>query len=459
MIMWSYTYCKCKIFYNLTNNFKLFIIGPNGTESACCYNTHLINKTVEIDYQYLQLPTITDIGKLQLNIANRLDKCKLINTDSQISVCDKNIECEPLTEGWELFMKSHFNISIMVPIFKINEKFFGTNLLTIFEIDLQDFLLLNNLVYQNHHNDSFSYLFIYKQNLITFSRVTSKIICQQNNNQLSINKHMTSLANKIFKNLDFFRNLYEIKKTRPKRNSMSNTWISSLFFSDSQDLTSIHTRFNEFLDYSNHNVLIEKGLMKKIELNEEKLVKLLHKQEIEQWFAKFQSLKLRKLESINTQLLLFINSLNGLNQELSEYKNLINWILIQDANKVNCLNKLGCFKNSKIIFDNKNITIQLEKIQMSPELVTYTTCPFYNDSHVYASHQQINVKNNCYKTRPVKDTDFFYNKQILLIIQNDSYSFSCAKPLTIFVINIEFHCELFSHWPAQISHSTYLSPI
>ena len=74
---------------------------------------------------------------------------------------------------------------------------------------------------------------------------------------------MATLAGKIVGSLDFFKNLYKIKNTRTKRNSMVNKWISSLFFSDSQDLTKIHEQFNEFLEFSNPNVLIEKGLMKK----------------------------------------------------------------------------------------------------------------------------------------------------------------------------------------------------
>ena len=78
---------------------------------------------------------------------------------------------------------------------------------------------------------------------------------------------------------------------------------------------------------------------------------------------------------------------------------------------------------------------------MSPELVTFTTCPFFNESFVYASHHGINVPDNCNETRPIKDTDYFYNRQIILLWQNGSLSFSCAKPLTIFVNNMEFSCK------------------
>ena len=216
-----------------------------------------------------------------------------------------------------------------------------------------------------------------------------------------------------------------------------------MFCSNTNDLLSIHDKFNKFLTYNNHQVLIEKELMRELEFNEEKLLKQIHFQEIEIWFAKFQHLNFKKFESINTHSTLFLNSLNNLNQELSEFRNLINLILVKDTNKINCMNKIGCFNNSKIIFnkDQSHIQIALEKIQIAPKIVVLETCPFYNDTFVYDNHKKINELANCKNVRPLTSKDFFYSDKVILIIANGSYSFSCAKPISFYVNNNKFYCK------------------
>ena len=348
--------------------------------------------------------------------------------------------CDPLIEGWEVLMTTNYNLSIKIPVFKLEGKYYGTDSLFIFEIELGDFTEPNNLVYHDH-SDSFSYLYIHQGKLITYSHVTTDIICLQSNEEILLGNHMNKLANQILFNLNFFKGLYTIKNKRIKRSNMINTWVSSLFFTDSEDLTTIHKQFYDFLEISNHNILIEKGLIKIIEANEKQLFTEVYKLEINQWFNKFLNLKIQRKESVNTEMLLYIDLLRNLDQELMEFKNIINWILLQNKNKVNCLPTFGCFHNSQIVVENNNLTIQLERLQWTPELATFQTCTFFNKSHVYVNHHKLNVpKDKCNITRPIEQTDYFYNSEIILILNKGLLAFSCASNLTLYVNNKSFLC-------------------
>ena len=91
--------------------------------------------------------------------------------------------------------------------------------------------------------------------------------------------------------------------------------------------------------------------------------------------------------------------------------------------------------------EKDSLTIQFERLYLIPKLVSFDTCKFVNTTHVNMNHHKLNeTKSNCNMTRLIESSDYFYNKNIILIIDSGLLGFSCSKNMTLFVNTDSFMC-------------------
>ena len=152
----------------------------------------------------------------------------------------------------------------------------------------------------------------------------------------------------------------------------------------------------------------KKKLFKELKVNEHKILDQLHLQEVSLWYTKFRLLSLAKLESQNTNNLLFISSLNSLSAELADLKSLLAQILVKNTSQKICMQNIGCFFNAHVIFDREQIKIELHKIQLVPNIEIMQTCSVYNQSFIYSDHNMLNKHANCSALRPIVSSDYFF---------------------------------------------------
>ena len=389
----------------------------------------------------MTFPTIYELKAIEKIVKNKSDHhCNLIDAKNFVYACNAYRNCAPVQDNISSLMQTFPKYAIKVPIFHLNLRYYGTDYISIFPITIQDFLNTNKLKLNHTSNDTFSFLYIHNHELKSYSQISnSKVICTLTNNQVYLENEIRSLSLKTFEQLNYFLDLYKIQ-TRNKRSNFFTDMLGNAFFSDKQDLNSIHTTFNDYLSHNNHQIYVEKKLFKELKVNEHKILDQLHLQEVSLWYSKFRLLSLAKLESQNTNNLLFISSLNSLSAELADLKSLLAQILVKNTSQKICMQNIGCFFNAHVIFDREQIKIELHKIQLVPNVEIMQTCSVYNQSFIYSDHNMLNKHANCSALRPIVSSDYFFEK-IVIIVSNTSFSFSCATKKDFYVNEKIFTCK------------------
>ena len=168
--------------------------------------------------QFVLLPSAVELEQFQKIIENKLDNmCEPVN---ELYLCPNDYECMPVQENVGNLMKLYPNANIKVPLFKLHSKCYGTDTLSAFSIDIDNFLKDWQLSYKAN-NDTFSYLFINKNELLTFSNIkdTSRMLCNLSPNQILLNNHFKFSVELILSELHFFMDLYK-KNKRQKLSSL-----------------------------------------------------------------------------------------------------------------------------------------------------------------------------------------------------------------------------------------------
>ena len=369
------------------------------------------------------------------------ERCTLLDKNLYIFQCNLNTHCSPIQDKISTFMKIFPNSAIKVPFFQLNNKFYGTNYFSVFPIEIQDFLNTFKLETYKMTNTSFSFLYIKQNKLLSHNQLNqqSKIICTLNSNQKHLQNEIQENILKVTKQLNYFLNFYNSNE-RYKRSDFLSELLSKTFFSDTQDLETVHSVFNNYLSSHNRQIYVEKRLFKNIKINENKIIDEIHLLEVSLYFSKFKILSLEKLENLNTNSLIFIYSLNNLYKELQYLRNIINNVLLRNPSEKSCLRGLGCFFNSQILYDQHQIQIELHIIELHPTVKVMNTCKLYNVSHTYAAHNSLNINPNCTQIRPLNNLEYFI-ENILLIIYNSTFSFSCNTKMIFYVNNSPFKCN------------------
>ena len=121
-------------------------------------------------------------------------------------------------------------------------------------------------------NDTFSYLYLKNGFLYTFSNLpqSEKNLCSESYDQKLSNKHFKITAQKLLTSITFFKSLYK-NKNRSKRSNFITEIFSSLMFDDKKDLQNIHTHINDLINYNNHELLLEKTILQKLDFNEKSI--------------------------------------------------------------------------------------------------------------------------------------------------------------------------------------------
>ena len=359
----------------------------------------------------MTFPTIYELKAIEKIVRNKSDHhCNLIDAKNFVYACNAYRNCAPVQDNISSLMQTFPKYAIKVPIFHLNLRYYGTDYISIFPVTIQDFLDTNKLKLHHTSNDTFSFLYIHKHELKSYSQISnSKVICTLTNNQVYLENEIRSLSLKTFEQLNYFIGLYKIQ-TRNKRSNFFTDMLGNAFFSDKQDLNSIHTTFNDYLSHNNHQIYVEKKLFKELKINEHKILDQLHLQEVSLWYSKFRLLSLAKLESQNTNNLLFISSLNSLSTELADLKSLLAQILVKNKSQKICMQNIGCFFNAHVIFNREQIKIELHKIQLVQNIEIMQTCSVYNQSFIYSDHNMLNKHANCSALRPIVSSDYFLRK-------------------------------------------------
>ena len=105
--------------------------------------------------------------------------------------------------------------------------------------------------------------------------------------------------------------------------------MSNTFFSDTDNLKSVHSVFNNYLKAHNRQIFIEKHIFSNLQVNEHLLINEIHLLEVAIYFTKFKLLSFEKLEIINNKNMLFISSLKNIFNELDFLQNVVNNVLIK----------------------------------------------------------------------------------------------------------------------------------
>ena len=366
-------------------------------------------------------------------------------------LCPNSFECQPVQEQIDNLMKTFPNVNIKTPLFKLHANFYGTDNLSAFSVNITNFLSDWNLKYKES-NDTFSFLYINRENLITFSDINtkSKQLCNLKPNQILSNNHFRSAVELLLSDLEFFQNLYNNNIRQKRSSSLVQEWFSNLFFSDTTDLKNIHLKFNQFLEYNNRQILIEKRLLKNINENEKSILNQVTNQEVEIWFTKLNFLQFEKIHTTTSTLSVFVNSMDRLETELSQFKQIFKIILLKNTNaNVSCIAQFGCFlvKKSKILFNNDHNQIKLliEKIDIVPQVTILATCQLINSTHIYRAHKTIlSGHPDCKEIRELNSTDYFYNKKtekVVLLIKEGYFGFSCAQSMNLEINNESYLCN------------------
>ena len=176
-------------------------------------------------------------------------------------------------------MKKFPNSAIKVPFFQLNNKFYGTNYFSVFPIEIQDFLHTFKLETYKMTNTSFSFLYIKQNKLLSHNQLNqqSKIICTLNSNQKHLQNEIQENNLKVTKQLNYFLNFYNSNE-RYKRSDFLSELLSKTFFSDTQDMKTVHSVFNNYLSSHNRQIYVEKRLFNNIKINENKIIDEIHGQ-------------------------------------------------------------------------------------------------------------------------------------------------------------------------------------
>ena len=111
-------------------------------------------------------------------------------------------------------------------------------------------------------------MFYKNKTLFTFNNLPENvdILCNTTHEQLLMYQNFNRVSNKLFGLSSFFTNLYEINKNQTKRVKRAN-YFSEFFVemlsTDKTDLQNIHNHINDFVQYSNKELIIEKHILAK----------------------------------------------------------------------------------------------------------------------------------------------------------------------------------------------------
>ena len=231
---------------------------------------------------------------------------------------------------------------------------------------------------------------------------------------------------------------------------MVQEWFSELFFSDTTDLKNIHLKFNQFLKYNNKQILIEKRLLHNINENEKSILNQVTNQEVEIWFTKLNFLQFEKIYPTTSTLSVFVNSVDRLETELSQFKQIFKIILLKNTSaNVSCIDQFGSFlvKKSKILYnhDHNQIKLLIQKIDIVPQVTILATCQLVNSTHVYRAHKTILAGHpDCKEIREIESADYFFNKgneKVVLLVKEGYFGFSCAQPIELKINNENYLCN------------------
>ena len=125
------------------------------------------------------------------------------------------------------------------------------------------------------------------------------------------------------------------------------------------------------------------------------------------WYEKYKLFSIQKAKSQSAMLNIFVQAMSQLTEDLSQFQNLVEILLLNSngSNKNICLKTFGCFDSmrSHILYLNKQIKIELHKVEINPRQTIFSTCKFANVSQIF-----VNKENGCDKTRKIESQDYFY---------------------------------------------------
>ena len=422
--------------------FLLYFFLPSG--ETCCFQTEILHRNENLKVKFLKLPSITDLSQMKSVIHEKNEQsCVSLESSPGIFQCNLNSICDPVQSDIKILMSKYPNSAIKTPSIHFNSVFYGSNNFDIFPVDFDNFLQTYNLIEHNLNNNSFSFLYIKQNKLNSHDNLphNAKIICSLTSNQMFIQQELKTNSLKVKTQLEYFFNFYEAKP-RFKRNDFFSEFLSETFFSDTDDLKNVHVVFNEYLKSHNRQILIEKSIFSNLEVNEHLIVKEIHVLEVSISFTKFKLLNFEHLTIVHNKNMLFISSLKTIFNELDFLQNVVNNILVKSPTEKTCVRNLGCFYNAQLLFNKNQISVELHIVVPHPKVNILNTCEVFNTSHTFAAHNTLNHQANCSELRPIEKEEFFV-KEVLLIIKDSTFSYSCATQQILYINNEPFQCTKF----------------
>ena len=222
----------------------------------CCHVTSILSSQITKKIEYIQIPHVSELKNIE-KIISKKTKSLCFETKGFFS-CPLASTCTPIQNN-SVIGSDHHGFK-MLELFVLNSKFYGSDGMSVFEIDIKAFLDQNNLKL-NLANDTFSYLFLKNELLYTFSKLPSNenILCDITFEQMLSSKHFNITAKKLLKTIAFFKSLYD-HKSRTKRSNFVSDLFSSLMFEDKEDLQNIHVHLRDFIQYHNREQKLEKSI-------------------------------------------------------------------------------------------------------------------------------------------------------------------------------------------------------
>ena len=420
---------------NYTNT-ELIILGEN---DQCCWSQSILSPQPENELQIIELPGLTDLALIERVVIKQLSGLCVPRSDYLI--CPKNISyCIPIQDIkiFQMNIKQYAKLGMFV----LNGKYYGTNHFSIYEIYMEDFVTDNQLKL-HIGNDLFSYLFYKNKTLFTFNNLPENvdILCNTTHEQLLMYQNFNKVSNKLFGLSSFFTNLYEINKNQTKRVKRAN-YFSEIFgemlSTDKTDLQNIHNHINDFVQYSNKELIIEKHILAKLTDNDKKIFSKINTIQIQSWYSKLVIFQFQLEFNRNIQYTTFVSSMIGLNQNFENLKGLLQTLWSSQSNETYCFTGFGCFNalKSHVLYENRIARIELYKIVMKPYITYVQTCNFANETHVF-------TEKSCHLKRKLEKSEFFIKQEdfvLLLLFQNNTLSVTCNKNKTIFINKMQYVC-------------------